>query len=87
MKEKPTVVAKILSLFDKIWFSDTILGLFIFFPAGMWIMMALAICASILTEQVPLLVSMILFTVGCFLTVFRAWIRSLQKNDINDCSE
>jgi len=80
MNKKLFSVSKILSSFEKIWFSDFIMGLFIIFPTGMWTMMVLIACVSLLTQPLLHAIAMILFLIGATLTVFLGYKRSIKKD-------
>ncbi len=81
MREKLQIASKILSLFEEIWFSDTLLGLFIVFPAGMWAMMALIICATCLTATIPHIIAVALLLIGGVVTILLGVRRSHKKDN------
>lgn len=78
MREKLQIVSKISSLFEKIWFSDTLMRIFIVFPAGMWAIMILCMTISCLNPGNPWYVfTLVLFIVASLATVIlgvkRTW--------------
>jgi hypothetical protein len=81
MNKKLFSVSKILSSFERFWFSDELMGKFIAFPAGMWIMIVLIACVSFFTSPFGRVVSMLLFTIGAFATIFLGYTRRPKKGE------
>lgn len=85
MKDKPQIVSRILSSFEKFWFSDTLMRLFIVFPSGMWIVMALSVTMAYLEPGNPwYIISGLLFLLACLVTVLLGARRSWEKNGNTD---
>lgn len=69
-------IKKLVSLFEKFWFSNTLMGMSIIFPSGMWIVMVLVIGMSIIEPNNPHYVVMAsLFALSALITVLFGWKR------------
>jgi hypothetical protein len=81
MKESLQIVSKISSWFERIWFSDTLMRIFIVFPTGMRVVMALSITMSCLEPGNPLYIFFsLLFLLACLITVLMGFRRSWNNN-------
>ena len=81
MRGRLQSVSRILSLVEKLWFSDTLMRIFIIFPAGMWTMMLLCVTISCLEPGNPWYIfSLVLFLVLSLITVLLGFKRTWRNN-------
>ena len=81
MKEK---LKRIISSFEKFWFSDMLMGMFIIFPSGMWTIMILMTGMFLMEHQFPCnaIFSLLFFCAGLFTILFgmkREWNKIKSK--------
>jgi hypothetical protein len=85
MKEMQQKSSRILSWFEEIWFSDTIMKYFIVFPAGMWCMMILSVILSIMEpSNIHYPIAFLMFTLLALATVLLGARREWRKNVNNN---